>query len=41
MPLKSGERHWGSLAKTFHWLVVLLLIVQGAHLVLLARLDGS
>ncbi|MBN8888334.1 MAG: cytochrome b [Rudaea sp.] len=30
MPLKSGERHWGSLAKTFHWLVVLLIIVQGA-----------
>ena len=29
MPLKSDAHHWGSLAKTFHWLVVLLIIVQG------------
>lgn len=29
MSLKSDAQHWGSLAKTFHWLVVLLIIVQG------------
>ncbi|HEX7917280.1 cytochrome b [Rudaea sp.] len=29
MPLKSDSQHWGSLAKTFHWLVVLLILVQG------------
>ena len=29
MPLKSDAHQWGSLAKTFHWLVVLLIIVQG------------
>jgi len=27
--LKSGSNHWGSLAKFFHWLVVLLILVQG------------
>jgi cytochrome b561 len=27
--LKSGHSHWGSLAKFFHWTVVLLLLVQG------------
>ena len=30
MPLKSDARHWGSLAKTLHWLVVLLILAQGA-----------
>ncbi|MEO7433303.1 MAG: cytochrome b [Dokdonella sp.] len=29
MTLKSGVAHWGSLAKFFHWTVVLLLLVQG------------
>jgi cytochrome b561 len=29
MALKSDAQHWGSLAKTFHWLVVLLILVQG------------
>ena len=29
MPLKSDAQHWGGLAKTFHWLIVLLIIVQG------------
>jgi cytochrome b561 len=27
--LKSGSNHWGSLAKFFHWTVVLLILVQG------------
>jgi cytochrome b561 len=27
--LKSGRNHWGSLAKCFHWTIVLLLLVQG------------
>lgn len=30
MALKSDAQHWGSLAKTFHWLIVLLIIAQGA-----------
>ena len=30
MSLKSDAQHWGGLAKTFHWLIVLLIIVQGA-----------
>ena len=29
MPLKSGPAHWGSLAKFFHWAVVVLILVQG------------
>jgi cytochrome b561 len=29
MQLKSGEQHWGSLAKFFHWTIVLLIILQG------------
>jgi len=29
MQLKSDAQHWGSLAKFFHWTIVLLLIVQG------------
>ena len=28
--LRSGTDHWGSLAKFFHWAIVLLIIVQGA-----------
>src|SRR4029078_2552036 len=27
--LRSGSDHWGSLAKFFHWTVVLLILVQG------------
>jgi cytochrome b561 len=27
--LRSGIDHWGSLAKFFHWTIVLLIIVQG------------
>jgi len=27
--LKSGSDHWGSLAKFFHWTVVVLILVQG------------
>ena len=27
--LKSDSQHWGSLAKFFHWTIVLLIIVQG------------
>lgn len=30
MRLKSDTQHWGSLAKFFHWTIVLLLIAQGA-----------
>ena len=26
MPLKSNAMHWGTLAKTFHWAIVALLI---------------
>jgi len=29
MPLKSDTQNWGSLAKVFHWTIVLLLIAQG------------
>ena len=29
MPLKSNAMHWGTLAKTFHWAIVALLLVQG------------
>jgi cytochrome b561 len=29
MPLKSDAKRWGSLAKFFHWTVVLLILVQG------------
>lgn len=28
--LKSGTAHWGTVAKSFHWTIVLLLIMQGA-----------
>ena len=28
MPLKSDATHWGSLAKFFHWAVVLLILAQ-------------
>lgn len=28
MPLKSDTTHWGSLAKFFHWAVVLLILTQ-------------
>jgi len=28
--LKSDRRHWGSVAKFFHWTIVLLIIAQGA-----------
>jgi cytochrome b561 len=27
--LKSGNAHWGALAKFFHWTIVLLILVQG------------
>ncbi|MBS0557842.1 MAG: cytochrome b [Proteobacteria bacterium] len=27
--LKSGTNHWGSLAKFFHWTIVVLILVQG------------
>lgn len=27
--LKSGRNHWGSVAKFFHWTIVLLIIMQG------------
>jgi cytochrome b561 len=30
MRLKSDATHWGSLAKAFHWTIVLLLLAQGA-----------
>jgi cytochrome b561 len=29
MPLKSGVAHWGVVAKSFHWAIVVLLLVQG------------
>ena len=29
MRLKSDATHWGSLAKAFHWTIVLLLLAQG------------
>ena len=29
MALKSDATHWGSVAKLFHWIVVLLILVQG------------
>lgn len=28
MALKSDATHWGSLAKSFHWIIVLLILVQ-------------
>ena len=28
--LRSDRDHWGSLAKFFHWTIVLLLLAQGA-----------
>ncbi|HZP66605.1 MAG TPA: cytochrome b [Rudaea sp.] len=28
--LKSDREHWGSIAKLFHWTIVLLIILQGA-----------
>lgn len=28
MPFKSDSSRWGSIAKTFHWLVVVLILVQ-------------
>ncbi len=30
MALKSDASHWGSLAKFFHWAIVLLILAQGA-----------
>lgn len=27
--LKSGPNHWGSIAKFFHWTIVVLILVQG------------
>ena len=29
MAIKSNDRQWGSVARTFHWLVALLIIVNG------------
>jgi cytochrome b561 len=29
MALRSDATHWGSLAKAFHWIIVLLILVQG------------
>lgn len=29
MTLKSDAAHWGTLAKAFHWIIVLLILVQG------------
>lgn len=29
MKLKSGDNHWGTPAKFFHWTVVVLILVQG------------
>jgi cytochrome b561 len=28
--LKSGPNHWGSVAKFFHWTIVVLILAQGA-----------
>jgi cytochrome b561 len=39
--LKSGVNHWGSLAKFFHWAVVLLIIVQGAIGLIMVDLPKS
>ena len=30
MAIKSNDRQWGSVARTFHWLVALLIVVNGA-----------
>ncbi|MEO7064598.1 MAG: cytochrome b [Dokdonella sp.] len=30
MALKSDASHWGSLAKFFHWAIVLLILIQGS-----------
>ncbi|MGA9341398.1 MAG: cytochrome b [Rhodanobacteraceae bacterium] len=30
MALRSDAAHWGSLAKVFHWLIVLAILVQGS-----------
>src|SRR5690606_10864805 len=29
MPIRSDATHWGSLAKFFHWTIVLLILAQG------------
>jgi cytochrome b561 len=39
--LKSGSDHWGSLAKSFHWTIVALLIVQGSVGLTMVRLPKS
>ena len=30
MAIKSNDYHWGTVAKTFHWLVALLIVVNGS-----------
>lgn len=30
MAIKSSDRQWGSVARTFHWLVALLIVINGA-----------
>jgi cytochrome b561 len=39
--LKSDAEHWGSLAKFFHWTIVLLIIVQGAVGLIMSDLPKS
>jgi cytochrome b561 len=39
--LKSGSDHWGGLAKSFHWTIVALLIVQGSIGLIMVRLPKS
>ena len=30
MPLRNTDTRWGAVAKTFHWLIAILILVQGA-----------
>jgi cytochrome b561 len=39
--LRSGSDHWGSLAKFFHWTVVLLILVQGTIGLILVELPKT
>ncbi len=41
MPLRSDEQHWGGAAKTFHWLMALLIITLGCVGLYMADLPNS
>jgi len=41
MPLRSDEQYWGSAAKTFHWLMAVLIITLGCVGLYMADLPNS